>query len=866
MRRLHHPILRRNRQGDFVLPRLLRPRSLICGALFLLTSTLGFSPVRPQPDSDLPAALRAAPFARDAREADSLVTRGVTAAALDRYRTLEQAIRRQSPVDPDGLGWVWSRLATALEQSGQPRAAAARLDTLIAAFPTTRWATAAHAERGRMLCEAGRYRDALPHLLQAAERAGGETAGRLAFRVASCYQRTEQWQHAVEWYDRAQTQYPILSDYALYDAARCLTKLGRSEDAINRSRLMIARHPHSPFITPVTLLVIDRLIASGRDDEALTEARALLNRDHQLTRMEVAEVLASIGHAHAGAERPDSALTVYRTVLAQYRDTPSALAVVTKFQGLKARRGERLTDEERLWCGLAHLENRSYQGAIREFQTLLQAAPSGPYAPDASYSIGRSHYLMRQYRVAEREFQRFLSRYPRHEKAGAASLHLARCARQIKGEKLAIHAYVAFIKGYPKDPAAPEALWYVGRFLDIQDRFKDAAEHYRRLWDDHPQHEYADEARWREGFCYYRLGRFTQAAETFQSLVDAHPASKIADRAVYWTARASHRDRRLDDARRVYGRVIQAYPASYYAYRARQNVAAIDRTPAPPELSGRPRTVPTLADPPALDVLSLIERFRRPDGTLVVQGTTDGRGLAEAVHLDRARALLDVGLIEEAEHELTFVQEANPSTPAALAEITALYYEYRLYRQGIRAAAFLRRMVESGSSPGQEPVPPLFLYPVPYWTLIQQEANAHGLDPLFLLSVMRQESRFDRWIASWAGARGLMQLMPATARQLAKQARMPEFSVDRLYEPEVSTRLGARFLQEQLSRFGGRPELALAAYNGGPGRVSRWLKKRDAGEIDEFVEGMDVGETREFVKVVMENYARYTSLLASDFR
>ena len=207
------------------------------------------------------------------------------------------------------------------------------------------------------------------------------------------------------------------------------------------------------------------------------------------------------------------------------------------------------------------------------------------------------------------------------------------------------------------------------------------------------------------------------------------------------------------------------------------------------------------------------------------------------------------------------VRFIHPNDPAVLAETVRIYFEHRLYREGIRAADRLQRLLYQNRDDEAAAVPAAFLYPAPFWTQVVETAAENEMDPLFLLAIMRQESMFDQWISSWAGAHGLMQLMPSTAKETALQMRMRDFAVPRLKEPKVNIAIGSRYMSRLLKRFGGKPELALAGYNGGPTRIARWARQRGTRDIDEFVERISMDETRNFVRLVMDNYASYTSLM-----
>lgn len=148
-------------------------------------------------------------------------------------------------------------------------------------------------------------------------------------------------------------------------------------------------------------------------------------------------------------------------------------------------------------------------------------------------------------------------------------------------------------------------------------------------------------------------------------------------------------------------------------------------------------------------------------------------------------------------------------------------------------------------------------YPFPFRENVQVQAQQYQLDPLLLVAVMRVESGFDPRAVSPKGARGLMQLMPETAEWVAQMMGMETFEAEMLFEPEINLSMGAWYLAELRRVFNGETVLALAAYNGGRGNVSRWLSEEAwSGKIEE-VDNIPFPETRTYVKKVLTNYSIY---------
>jgi len=136
------------------------------------------------------------------------------------------------------------------------------------------------------------------------------------------------------------------------------------------------------------------------------------------------------------------------------------------------------------------------------------------------------------------------------------------------------------------------------------------------------------------------------------------------------------------------------------------------------------------------------------------------------------------------------------------------------------------------------------------------QAQRAGLDPYFVAAVIREESSYDPRARSWVGAVGLMQLMPDTARLVAREAGLVYDEPASLWDPGLNIALGTRYLASLRARFQ-EPLLAVASYNAGPHRVQRWLADRPTADLEEFVDQIPFDETRGFVKRVFTSWQQY---------
>jgi soluble lytic murein transglycosylase len=156
-------------------------------------------------------------------------------------------------------------------------------------------------------------------------------------------------------------------------------------------------------------------------------------------------------------------------------------------------------------------------------------------------------------------------------------------------------------------------------------------------------------------------------------------------------------------------------------------------------------------------------------------------------------------------------------------------------------------------------------YPMPYITQAQPIADGLNLDTHWVYGLMRQESRFISDIRSSVSARGLMQIMPTTAAYVAKKVNMPNYTLDRLIDPDINLTLGHHYLAMVLADLDNLPILATAAYNAGPSRPKAWrasLSQTVDGAV--FAETIPFNETRGYVKQVFANAVMYGVLNAGN--
>jgi soluble lytic murein transglycosylase-like protein len=325
------------------------------------------------------------------------------------------------------------------------------------------------------------------------------------------------------------------------------------------------------------------------------------------------------------------------------------------------------------------------------------------------------------------------------------------------------------------------------------------------------------EANWTAGLASWRLGLREQAANYFEAASLAKDTSGwMTSAAAFWAARAYLVDGKPQRVNALLGRAA-AYPRTFYGFLARK-------------MLGLPSTFSWQT--PDLEK-SAIEAFARvPAGA-------------------RALGLLQVGQDRRAERDLRGL--AGRSTRDVAMGILALSARANMPALAVRLNDTL--FPGGGGFDGAA-------YPLPIW----QPEGGYSVDKALIFALIRQESKFNPKAKSWAGARGLMQLMPRTASFVARDRRFHRIDSTRrkLFQPEINLKLGQKYIEMLLKnkKINGDLFLLTTAWNGGPGNLNKWRRKTN--HMDDplfFIESIPSRETRIFIERVLTNLWIYRDRL-----
>jgi soluble lytic murein transglycosylase len=472
---------------------------------------------------------------------------------------------------------------------------------------------------------------------------------------------------------------------------------------------------------------------------------------------------------------------------------------------------------------LARAEKLAAAGLGAEAIAALDAAPSAPSAPaeaDLLHARGMALYKLRRYPEATEALEKSA------KKSGSLddTFHAARALSRANRDEEAIKAYRAFVKEHPRHALSDEASFLVARLLMLLGRADEAAAAYGSYLRKKTGGKHHDAAVYELGLVQMMQKQFGKARATFGTLARHEEQRPEAARLRELEGVAALRAGDEAGARDIFQQVIRSQPLSWAAQTARSRLEQM-KASLPPLLDPADPAVP-----PPLEV-------KLP---------------TEVAFFHR------LGLDEQAEDRLRPQERAFSaghgarSTEALCQAYGQLDLATRRYRVGQDQVKIEQVQREAGATNRWAWE---CLYPAPYRDAVQEAERREGLPTGLIHAVMRQESSFDPDVVSPALAVGLMQLLPATARELAQRTGAP-YEEGSLTRPDRNIDLGARYLSMLLKQWKGNVPLAVASYNAGPRAVSRWLEHAGSTEIDLWVARIPYAETRTYVARVLGNLAR----------
>jgi soluble lytic murein transglycosylase len=625
----------------------------------------------------------------------------------------------------------------------------------------------------------------------------------------------------------------------------------------------------------------DALVASGNQVAAINAYQAALAADQAQKDF---DIQLKIGRAYAEIQDYETALVIYQDI---YNTTTNDYikANVDYRMGQIYQQLERPEQAQTVY--LDAVEN--YPLSYDSYLALVELVNQG--VPVSELDRGLVDYFAGKYSLAIDAFNRYLADPDAGEPATA--LYYKGFALRATGElESALQAWDEIIENHPEDsywdeawefkaytqwaymnryaaavetlegfaaqrpfhPRAAEFLFDAARVQERIQKYPEAIMLWEQILTDYPGTDYAILSLFRIGITHYRLEDHSSALETFTRYVGITDTTERLAQAYLWMGKVHQALGEDVAAASAWQKAANTDPTGYYSERARdmlQNRAPFDFT-AEYDLAYNPEEERQEA-----------ENWMR--ATFAIPPATNLKGLgllAEDPRLIRGTELWNLDLYEEARLEFEALRTDISYDPVSSYRLANYLTELGLYRSAVFAA---RQVLNAaGMDDAGTLNAPFYFNTIRFGTyyldLVLPAAQNYDFHPLLILSVIRQESLFEGFVRSSAGARGLMQIIPSTGADIAQKAGWPpDYTAADLYRPIVSVNLGVAYLESQRRYFDGDLYPALAAYNAGAGNAARW-QTNTRGDPDLFLESVTFSETRQYLQGIKEIFTIYRQL------
>jgi soluble lytic murein transglycosylase len=726
------------------------------------------------------------------------------------------------------------------------------------------------------------------------------------------------WEGALQSYQAVleTAQDPRQQAAALLGIGKVYYQTGEYQQALDTLRELTAEYPgydalyKAYFTLAQTYRILERDLECARAYQAYLERRPGILED--MVQSRIGDAYARMGDRPAAitayqsalAENPDNRFQIQLKIGEQYQALDDHQTAVTVFEDVYTQTGNDYVKARADYLlGISYLEMDQEEQAVAAFRDAVTRFPlsydsylSLLELVNGGYQVNDLHrglvdYFAGQYSVAVEAFDRYLSS-PEAEDPGTALYYKGFSLRAMGRHQEALQPWNQLIEDYPEHsywdqawefkaysqwfylglnneasqtlqdfvtsspfhPRAAEFLYDAGRVEERANHLEDAAALWRRVYQEYPTSAYANLALFKSGITHFRLGGYAKALDAFSLYRDASRDFEEQSQALFWIGKVHQRLGDEETARAAWLETANADPTGYYSERARDL------------LQGRQPFTPPSGYDLGYDVSAeqrQAQEWIRETFTIPEETNLEGLGmLAEDPRILRGTEMWELGLYEQARDEFERLREEVSYDPVSSYRLANYYQQIGLYRPAIFAA---RQVLNAeGMSDAETMNAPAYFNHIrfgPYYSeLVIPAAQEYDLHPLLIFSVIRQESLFEGFVRSSAGARGLMQIIPSTGADIAeKEGWPPGYTAEDLYRPQVSVKFGAAYLAFLRSYFNGDIYATLAAYNGGLGNTTIWLEQSQ-GDPDLFLEIIRFSETQTYLKNISEIFAIYRRL------
>jgi soluble lytic murein transglycosylase len=602
---------------------------------------------------------------------------------------------------------------------------------------------------------------------------------------------------------------PRLSRYALLSLARIAAKQDRTTDAIRayREYLTHTAYPNYTQVALEALLYCDRL----KDAESLKIIARTTSASASVQRLSTFYLAKA---ALIQGDRPQALQMLKSLIRFQKKDDATALALAE----LDPLDGAALAEGDLISRGRLAYSVWNFPLARKYLQPVAQAGIQN------SYYYGRALYFLGDRAGSKAAFEKAIQLWPKDPWTPICMEQYANlCIRDGDRKKAE-----EILSRLPTARSADTTTHRLVQALRAERKFEEALQLLEPSCNSRDGSTQA-RAIFLRGRIRYQMDLYREAYTDFDLLLKRKPHALDLREVEFWKAFMLEKMKHPDDASQIYSALAQR--SDYFGVLAREKLPALTARAQ----DGKHECA-----------------FPEPPEDEIVNSYLAGDDVPAFLHLHLYQEVVQSLTVPALVRFLDLERQPRSVRLLEIVHVTGLGGEYptaNYYSELFQKSAANMDSISTDTL--------RILFPWAYRQTIERYAEERGVDPLLVLAVMKQESHFKPLARSTVFARGLMQLIPTTALQIASSLGLADFNVEQLYFPEVNVNLGTKYLQEMVAQFGPRVDVLAAAYNGGEVNTRFWLGAASTAEPIEFFSNIDFAQTREYVKLVRVNYEWY---------
>ncbi len=712
-------------------------------------------------------------------------------------------------------------------------------------FPLNVYAEEVSLQKASDLIRSGQIDAALKILQSASSTKNTQQAHRISFLMGTCYLKQKRWKEAKACFIDLMDKYLSLNDYVEKNIILCDHKLGNHGEAIKRAYGFHSQHSMSRLLPYVRLLVVKSYIAvkDWRNAEILIQ-KMLKNKEKYNT----AEIHGYYYEALLGKGLTKEAYKVLQKIYYYYPNSKEAAGCKAKMKGLRKKNPKLVFPKPEpimFYKRSLSLANAGrYTSAIKESKLAMSDHKLSRNLRQKHYQVqGRSYRFQKKYLNATNIYKTYLRKFPKGPRASESLYQIARIQwNQGKLNESITTCKKLTAKG-AKDKWAVKALRILGGIMENKGEPDKAILYYNEYLKRSPKGKESEKLVWRVAWLNYLKKDYQKAFNLLQKNLKEFGYSSHWGRSLFWAARCAENLNQPKVAAEFFDKLQKTDTFGFYGHLAKRYLAE-KKLPLPFKLEAQ-----KAAKPPVQKVSKQVKK----------KAETPKLSTAASYHLARVRELTAMALNYLTHKELKYVyKEVDKKNLEKVLWLGGLYYKARVYGPLL----FLMHNYLIKVPPAKRVELPdefwRFYYPPAFLDTVRKVCAKYGMDPYFVISLIRQESAYNSWARSSAGAMGLMQLMPKTGKKVYKKLmRGKRFKKGLLYDPELNINLGITHLSKLIQETEGDMVKILIGYNAGRKRIGSWEKRFKDQKGEEFIEMIPFGETKGYVKKVLRNYYNY---------